>query len=242
MIHDCHNHIGFDPIYQRDRRIDELLSEMDENGVDSATVFPFLSNPDVINQNKIVLEAIKLHPERFIGFFSMNPKLPTKIELMHEYREQGFKGVVIDLRFGPGFGDRRTHEVIECAYLLGFKVWIHSDQKDAPMGIGALEMLLHKFSGVQFILSGMYREAYYVAKKFNNVYLDTAVFELSQDLTKLLHPIGAHRILMGSNTPSGMIHHEINKIKISPELTWYQKELISGKNASFLFKLDVSTN
>jgi predicted TIM-barrel fold metal-dependent hydrolase len=237
MIHDCHNHIGYDPIYQRERSVGELLSEMDENGVDTATVFPFLSNPDVINQNRIVLEAIILHPERLIGFFSMNPKLPTKIEMMHEYTDQGFKGVVIDLRFGPGFGDRQTHEVLECAYILGLKVWIHSDQKDAPMGIGALEALLRKFPGVKFILSSMYRDAYYVAGKFKNVYLDSAVFELGQDMTKLLHPIGAHRIMMGSNTPSGMIHHEMNKIQISPELTWFQKEMILGKNASLLLGL-----
>jgi predicted TIM-barrel fold metal-dependent hydrolase len=235
LIVDCHNHIGYDPTYQRNRLQDELITEMDENNVEHAIIFPFTSNPDVINQNRIVLRAMEKQPERFIGFFTMNPKLPNKIDLMHEYQSKGFKGLILDLRFGARFGDRRIHELMECAFLLGLKVWIHSDQKDAPIGIGSLEMLLQKFSGLNFVLSSMFRESFYIANKFKNVYIDTAVFELSQDLTKQIFPIGAHRILMGSNTPTGLMHLEINKIKISPELTNYQKEIILGKNACFLF-------
>jgi predicted TIM-barrel fold metal-dependent hydrolase len=234
MIFDCHNHIGYDPVYQRSRSIEELSIEMDENNVTNALIFPFTSNPDIVNQNKIIFEAIRRYPDRFTGFFTMNPKLPEMTDLMIEYKEQGFKGVVIDQRFVPGFGTRSVHELVECAYFLGLVVWIHSDQKDSLIGIGSLESLIQKYSGVKYILSSMFRDAFYVATKLKNVYIDTAVFELSQDMTRLIQPIGAHRLLLGSSTPYGIMRGEINKVRISPELTRFQKELILGKNLSLL--------
>lgn len=235
MIFDCHNHIGYDPVYQKSRSVDELSMEMDANNVDKAVIFPFTNNPDIVNQNKLILEAITAHPDRFTGFFTMNPKLPEMPDLMTEYKEQGFKGVVVDLRFGPGFGDRRVHELVECASVYDLVVWIHSDQKDSPISIGSLEGLIQKYSRVKYVLSSMFRDAFYVTTKLKNVYIDTSVFELSQDMTKLIQPIGAHRILVGSNTPYGAMSGEINKVQISPELTRFQKELILGKNLSILF-------
>ena len=235
MIFDCHNHVGFDPVYQMNRSIAELLSEMDVNKINRAVIFPFTNNPEIVKQNKIIYEAVQNYPDRFTGFFTMNPKLSEMTDLMSMYKEQGFRGVVLDQRFGPGFGDRSVHELVECAYVLDLNVWIHSDQKDSPIGLGSIESLLQKYSGVKYILSSMFRDAFYIAGKYKNISLDTAVFELSQDLTKLLQPIGAHRILYGSNTPYGAMRGEINKIQISPELTKFQKELILGKNLSLFF-------
>ena len=233
MIFDCHNHIGYDPVYQRNRSISQLLTEMDKNQVKKAVVFPYTNNPDIVKQNEIIQDAIKSHPNRLTGFFTMNPKLSEMTDLMATYKEQGFRGVVIDQRFGPSFGDRRVHELVECAYFYDLVVWIHSDQKDSPLNLGSIENLIQKYSGVKYILSSMFRDAFYVVGKHKNTYLDSAVFELSQDLTKLLQPIGAHRILLGSNTPYGAMVGEINKIQISPELTKFQKELILGRNLSF---------
>ncbi len=62
MIFDCHNHIGYDPVYQQSRSADELSVEMSDNGVSNALIFPFTNNPDIINQNKIILEALRKYP------------------------------------------------------------------------------------------------------------------------------------------------------------------------------------
>jgi predicted TIM-barrel fold metal-dependent hydrolase len=237
MIIDCHNHIGYDAVYLEQRSAEDLLMEMDKNKVDKAIIFPFTTNPDIIGQNRVVFKATKKHPKRFFGFFTMNPKLKEMTDLMIEYKNQGFKGVVLDQRFGPGFNDRRVHELMECAYSLGLLVWIHSDEKDSPLGIGSLENMVGKFPGVKYVVSSMFRDVFYFITRHKNMFIDTSVFELSQDLTKLIHPIGAHRILMGSNTPEGIIKGEINKILISPELSKFQKELILGKNIQLLLNL-----
>ena len=63
MIIDCHNHIGFDPAHLEIISSNDLMEEMDSEGVDICVIFPFTSNPDIIEQNEIVKTAIKKNPE-----------------------------------------------------------------------------------------------------------------------------------------------------------------------------------
>lgn len=231
MIIDCHNHIGFDTAHLENISGDQLLKDMNNEEVDICVIFPFMSNPDIIVQNEIIEKAFKKNPERFIPFFSMNPNLPKMTDLMHKYIEHGFKGVVTDLRFGVGHSSKRFHELVECALVLEVPVWIHSDDKGSPWtSLGPLTSLLGKYSRVKFILSSMYKEAVYVAQRHGNVYLDTAVYELGQDMLQTVRVLGTHRILMGSNTPYGSMRWEKSKINISHQLSDFQKSLILGKN------------
>lgn len=235
MIIDVHNHIGYDPAYLEHRTAEELLAEMTASGVDKSVIFPFTTNPDVKEQNAIISSALEKYPDEFIGFFTMNPKLPEMSALMYDYQEQGFQGVVTDPRFNVGHGAKLFHELVECALVLDLPVWLHSDDKEAiyvPMA--PLESLLSKYSSVQFILCSMYLDAIHIASKHKNVCIDTAVFELGQDLIRAIRPLGTHRILMGSNTPYGLLAREIDKINISDELSGFQKSLILGLNTERL--------
>ena len=235
MIVDVHNHIGYDPAYIDHRTAEDLLEDMKASGVEKSVIFPFTSNPDVKEQNSIIKSAMGKYPDEFFGFFTMNPKLPEMSALMFEYQDQGFSGVVTDPRFGVGHGGKLFHELVECALVLDLPVWLHSDDKEAiyvPMA--PLESLLSKYPGVQFILCSMYLDAIHIASMHKNVYIDTAVFELGQDLIRAIRPLGTHRILMGSNSPYGMVTREIDKINISDELSGFQKSLILGMNAERL--------
>ena len=82
----------------------------------------------------------------------------------------------------------------------------------------------------------MYLDAIHIASKHKNVFIDTAVFELGQDLIRAIRPLGTHRILMGSNTPYGLMAREIDKINISDELSGFQKSLILGLNTERLIR------
>jgi predicted TIM-barrel fold metal-dependent hydrolase len=231
MIIDCHNHIGFDPAHLENITAEHLLNDMDRENVDVCVIFPFMSNPDIIEQNEIIEKAYKKNPKRFIPFFSMNPNLAEMPDLMQSYLERNFKGVVTDLRFGVGHGSKRFHELVECALVLGLPVWIHSDDKEAPWtSLGPLTNMLSKYSRVKFILSSMYKEALYVAQRHGNTYLDTAVYELGQDMLRSVQTLGAHRILLGSNTPYGSMQWEITKINKNHQLSNFQKNLILGRN------------
>lgn len=235
---DVHNHIGVDPAYGENTTADDLVKEMDGAGVDRCVVFPFTTNPDVKGQNPLVEAAFEKHPDRLIGFFTMNPRLPDMTDLMYEYKESGFRGVVTDPRFGMGHESKRFHELVECALVLELPVWLHSDDKDTMrVYIGPLEAMLKKYGGVNFILSSMYYDATGIATRHGNVHLDTATAMSGSMTATVTQPVGTHRIMMGSNTPYGMLKREVQKIEAVEELTDFQKSLIFSLNAERLLKL-----
>jgi predicted TIM-barrel fold metal-dependent hydrolase len=235
---DVHNHLGIDPEYEENREVEELIEEMKKSKVDKCVVFPFTSNPDVKNQNKIIKKAIDFAPDKLIGFFTMDPRLEEMTDLMYEYKRTGFKGVVTDPRFSVGHEEKRFHELVECALVLDMPVWLHSDDKDTMrVYINSLEQMLGKYPSVNFILSSWYYDANGIAARFKNVYLDTSSFMSGSMTASITRAIGTHRILMGSNSPYGMLLREVNKIEIVNELTAFQKSLIYSLNAERLFKI-----
>jgi len=235
---DVHNHIGYDPAYDVERKSGELIKEMDKAGVDKCIVFPFTSNPDLKSENKKVKSAIEAYPERIIGFFTMNPKLDNFIDLMYNYKEQGFAGVVTDPRFGLDHSAKLFHEMMECAFVLDLPVWLHSDDKDTMrVYISSLEGMLSKYGNISFILSSMYYDSTGIATRHRNTYLDTATAMSGSMTASVTQPVGTHRVLMGSNTPDGLLVREIQKIEETPELSAFQKKLILGENARRLLKL-----
>lgn len=235
---DVHNHIGVDPAYGEDRTAEELIEEMNGAGVDKCVIFPFTTNPDIREQNEVVKSAIDAYPDRLVGFYTMNPRLPEMTDLMYKYRELGFRGVVTDPRFGIGHEHKRFHELVECALVLDIPVWLHSDDKDTMrVYISPLEAMLGKYSSARFILSSMYYDATGIAARHKNVYLDTATSMSGSMVAAAIQPVGTHMILMGSNTPYGMLRREVGKLEITEELTDFQKRLILSLNAERLLKL-----
>ncbi len=234
---DVHNHIGIDPAYEEHATADDLVREMDGAGVDKCVAFPFTTNPDVKGQNTVVKAAFEKYSDRLIGFFTMNPRLPEMTDLMYEYKDQGFRGVVTDPRFGVGHEAKRFHELVECALVLELPVWLHSDDKDTMrVYISPLEAMLRKYGGAKFVLSSMYYDATGIATRHGNVYLDTATAMSGSMTATVTQPVGTHRILMGSNTPYGMLKREVGKIEATEELTDFQKRLIFSVNAERLLK------
>jgi predicted TIM-barrel fold metal-dependent hydrolase len=237
---DVHNHIGYDPANDEERTENELLEEMESAGVDRCVIFPFTTNPDVLEQNEVVKRAYKSKSEKLIAFASINPKLTETPDLLYDYKRQGFKGIVTDPRFGVDHGEKQFHDTMECAYMLDMPVWLHSDDKETIMvPIAPMEAMMNKYPQIRFILSSVYYDSVGITSRHRNTYIDTAVFELGQDLAKALQPVGAHRILMGSHTPYGMLRREVDKINISGEFSEYQKSLIFWRNANKLLGLDL---
>lgn len=237
---DVHNHIGYDPEFEETRTHHDLIREMAEAGVDKCVIFPFTTNPDIWEQNNVIKIAIDEHPNEFIGFFSMNPKLPEMTDLMYKYKTLGFTGVVTDPRFGVRHGEKRFHELVECALVLEMPVWLHSDNQSIAAGasedIPSLESLIGKYPMVNFILSSIYYDAIGITTRHKNVYIDTAVLD-TWKIPVITRPIGTNRILMGSNTPYGLLRRELTRVEKLVEITDFQKSLIIWENAKRMLKL-----
>jgi predicted TIM-barrel fold metal-dependent hydrolase len=240
MIVDFHNHLGYDPEFDFKRTHMDLLDEMTRSKVDKAVVFPFTTNPDIVEQNEVIKNAIDEFPDKMLGFFSMNPKLKEMVDLMYTYHNQGFVGVVTDPRFGVRHGEKRFHELVECALVLDIPVWLHSDNQSIAVGASEnliqLENLLNKYSMVKFILSSIYYDVEKIATRYKNVYIDTAILDTWQ-IPVVTRPIGTNRILMGSNTPYGLLKREVERVGNSQELSDFQKKLIFWENPKRLLNL-----
>jgi len=89
---------------------------------------------------------------------------------------------------------------------------------------------------VSFILSSNYYDVEGIATRHKNVYIDTTILDTWQ-ISKMIRPIVTNRILMGSNTPYGMLKREVQKLEVIEELTDFQKRLIYSVNAERLLKL-----
>jgi predicted TIM-barrel fold metal-dependent hydrolase len=237
---DVHNHLGYDPEFEESRSSRDLIKEMAEVKVNKCLIFPFTTNPDIVGQNVIIKKSFDAYPNNFVGFFLMNPKLPEMTNLMYEYKAQKFKGVVTDPRFGVRHGEKRFHELVECAIVLEFPIWLHTDNQSIASGasedIPSLERLISKYPMVSFILSSIYYDAIGIATRHKNVYIDTTVLDTWQ-IPVITRPIGTNRILMGSNTPYGLLRREVDRVKNLVEITDFQKTLIFWENSKRLLQL-----
>jgi len=97
--------------------------------------------------------------------------------------------------------------------------------------------MLGKYPQVKFILSSMYYDSTGIAAKYKNVYLDTASAMSGSMTATATQPVGTHRILMGANTPYGLLRREIDKLECAEELTGFQRKLIYSENARRLLKI-----
>ena len=106
----------------------------------------------------------------------------------------------------------------------------------ASEDIPSLERLINKYPMVSFILSSIYYDAIGIATRHKNVYIDTTVLDTWQ-IPVITRPIGTNRILIGSNTPYGLLRREVDRVKDLVEITDFQKTLIYWENAKRLLQM-----
>jgi predicted TIM-barrel fold metal-dependent hydrolase len=241
---DCEMHIGEfkgDPYtwLGHDVTAAELESLMDEYAIDMSIVMaPTTDHPD----NKSLAAAIKNHP-RLFAFAVVNPYgpgggVPELERAVHEY---GMKGLKLQpLRHGYEADGDAALKVMACAERLQLPVAIHSGaQFCLPWQIGDLA---RKFPTVPVIMNHMgYR--YYVDGAINvamttpNIYLDTVLVSMPGYLSMAVNKIGAHRVIYGSDYPTGHPSPMMAAIKVA-KLKPEDEALVLGGTLARLMKLE----
>lgn len=101
FVIDQHVHVGMRPARSTTASSsylpDELLANMDANGVDMVVGFP-KANPhtDYRVENERIIAAMKQHPTRIIGFARINPYFGAKaVADVHDYAAKGALGLKI---------------------------------------------------------------------------------------------------------------------------------------------------
>lgn len=240
---DCEMHIGAfqgDPYVWLGHPVGpkELEAVLDAHGLDMAVVMaPTAQYPD----NAALAQAIRGHP-RFIGFAVVNPYGPGGgvPELDRAVREWGMKGLkLMPLRHGYEVDGGVPQRIMARAAELGLPVSIHSGaQFCLPWQIADLAQA---FPSVPVIMDHMGFRYYVdgainVARRVENIYLETALVSMPGYIRMAVDQVGAERVLYGSDYPTGHPAGMLATMKAAG-LTERDEALVMGENLARLLRV-----
>jgi len=145
--------------------------------------------------------------------------------LIRECNELGLRGLKLHVHPGP--------EVLDTVAELRIPVIYH------PARVALIEEISRDYPTVDFILAHLGADMSYdwrehlaaieMARRHQNVYLDTGAVVLTRYIEQAVHELGAEKIIFGSDEPEVDCRLEIFKIRML-ELPKLQEEKILGGN------------
>jgi len=211
---------------ERSVTLEELISAMDEGGVDKAAIVH--SSTTYGFNNDYVVDAVEAHPKRFTGVFSVNITEPDAPERMRYWYGKGMTGMRIYARGSTikeawlALDDPRTFPAWECATELGISV--ATNMHGTGAGLEQIKSTVKRFPKVRIVVDHLGRPPvddgppYAAASDFftlgdlPNVYLKLTLSGLNgmikgkadtdTFIPKLVSVFGADRIAWGSNYPA----------------------------------------
>lgn len=225
MIIDADCHISSQKFDALAITADELIAQMDRNGVDQSLVWlkpPY--NKDITPENRAIHDAVKKYPRRLLGFGWANPRLGashTRDTIRQCFEEYGLLGV----KFNGAQDDYRIDDsalalplpLIEYAAGFGKPLAFHigSDayENTHPYRLGHIaqrfpetRILLIHIGGAG--VPSLHRAAIEVALAHPNITLIASnVYEAAVEMA--IHALGAQRVCFGSDAPFRMQHVQL---------------------------------
>jgi len=232
-IVDAHCHIG----QGRFKRLTatQLLAEMDARGVDQAVVCPVEEYITVFNRegNDYILRAVKEHPDRLIGFATVNPWYGEgAIKELRRAVNEGLRGLKLHSALqGYFINDDLVYPVIEAAAELGIPVYFHTGTPIYALPL-QLRYLAADFPEVDFIMghaayADFWLDLLPAARGLTNIYIETSLRASTQMLQSAVDDLGPHRIMFGSDSPASSIKVELAKIE-ALDLDAKAREMVLG--------------
>lgn len=248
MIVDINAYLGFWKYWRIDTiTASDLIILQDKFGIDKAVISSTISILDDYEQgDEEVMNAVKGHPERLVGFASTSPMF--KEESLYAFKKSikaGMKGLkLFPMYHGYNLGDSTTHFLIEEAVRSGVPVMIplrlSMNYSFPAVEISEIHGLLDNFQDGHFILGGVghfeFRPAVSLMKKYDNVLFETSCLSIWKGIETLVKELGADRILFGTGMPIQYPGAGLAKME-GAEISQEDKALIFGKNAQKLLNL-----
>ncbi len=247
-------------IRSRPQPVKVLLAEMEAAGIDRAVLLPIscASKGFEIPPNKAVQELVQEHPDKFVGFASVDPNLGERAaeQLNEAVKDLGLKGVKLSPPL-QGFrpDDEKVFPVYREAEKLGVPVLIHAGMAwNSKLPVEycnplLLDKVARRFPGLKIVVAHFgwpwVRETLTLLLRHRNVYADlSGVYGLTpqQHVKRLLEveipreiveASIANKILLGSDWPR-MEPLKVVKAVKATSLSEETKKAILGLNASRL--------
>ena len=253
LVVDGHAHLGarpFTPVFApNDHTADQLVAEMDRNGVDVAVAFP-RGNPhtDYAVHNERVMAAAEAYPDRLVAYIRLQPYHKERsLDQIHEFAARGAKGIKLHPYMDFGGTPVNSRELIfplmEAASEHGMVVLVHSGESwnctptliaDVADAFPTLKVIVGHCGGFE-----NHQEAIVNARRTPNLYLDTAECGPPMVIRNCVRGAGAERVMFGSDIPSIAIGHEMGKVAKYADLSVDEKRAVLGENLARLLNLSI---
>lgn len=221
MIVDAHCHIGETSHYRQSP--EDLLHQMDDNGIDRAVICAAGRHIVVDNQegNRLIADAVRMHPDRFYGFACVNPWYGQRaVDELQRAIEDG----LIGLKLHPSMQGYWAHDplvepVISAAIELDLPIYIHSGTPVYSLPLQIIELAELHPDG-KFIMGHMGGADFYVdvpssAYRAPNVYYETSLTCHVGYVDEIVARAGHERVVFGSDSPTSQQAAELLKIRLA---------------------------
>ena len=235
----------------------ELLSAMDENGVDKSIIFGFpWRNPASFKpHNDYIMDMVQKYPDRFIGLACFEPSGKDTVVEAERCLAAGISGIGELAFYQTGIDEpalERLEPIMDMCAKRDLPVLIHTNEPvghayhgKTPITLAQTYRLIKRFPANKIVLAhwggglfffGLMKKE--VKESFRNVYFDTAAtpFLYDAEIYQIAEKIvGIDKILFGSDyplLPPSIYFKEVEEAG----LTTIQRQKICGENAIQLLK------
>lgn len=242
---DAHAYIGED-LFGLSRSPDQLLKDMDRLEIAKAVLCPNKPpNYELENANRFVVDQIKLHPDRFMGWARVDPWQKEKaLDLLKRgVEEWGLIGLLLhpyEERFQASL--RLVDPLMEYASRMNLPVMIESGYflLSHPLDVAELAT---RFPSVAIIgthglqlddAAFAMTDASLALNECPNLFIDTAGVYAPDSIISTINNLGENRVIFGSHSPWLSLELEIDRVDYL-DLESSAKEAIFSKNLLKLF-------
>lgn len=236
MIVDGHVHIGKSTRLQINMDGEGLVRIADSIGVDKLCCTDLTALfYDMHEGNRLLYDEMQRFPDRILGYASLHSTRFGK-EALDEIRrcreEYGMHGLKIYSTPEMSIAEPAMIPIMELCSELKMPILAHTTPAEC-------EYLMTRVPEAQFIMAhaggqpfanGDWNRAIMVARRFPNLYLDTACSTVDTGFVEVcVHALGADRVIFGTDVPLLDPWPQLAKVK-ETRLTEAQRELLMGGN------------
>jgi uncharacterized protein len=244
LVIDAHGHLGAEtPTFPLvDSSVESVLASMDRIGIDLFCVssLPALFG-DACRGNRVVEQAIREHPTRFLGYIVVDSGYPEhNLPEMERCLRAGFKGVKVwsyGARPGLPYDHPNYRPVFEFANANHLPVLAHTWGAE----LDQLERHINDFPNINWLMAhtGSQQKEKYIrfAQQYPTVYLETCFSPCPRGLIESLVAEGlADKIIWGSDSVFMGAAQQIGRVLFT-QIAAEDKEKILGLNAKRALRL-----
>ncbi len=254
MTIDADVHISPEPTGGNSIFLEELLRRMDLANVDKAITW--LQPPyrrEIAPSNEYVYQAMKMYPDRILGFGWADPNLGVSIardmvkRCIYDYGLYGVKlnGAQNEFYIDSPEAFAVAEEVAKTGKMLAYHVGGDAPEHTHPFRLAKIAIAFPETKIFMVHMGGahfhdMGNAAIEFAEQCPNITIIGSVIR-SIPLLKAIHTLGAERVCFGSDTPFELMHVEVAKYRalLNNTVTKEEEAMIMGGNVARLFGLNV---